>query len=988
MKHAIAGLVAALMVTTIAGAQTITPEDALLWLDFEQEVDGGFKCAASDLRCEISGTPRTLLGGLLCSQYEMASVSGFGAETATEALTVAAWIAPATSPASYQSILYKGLRAGPDVQAIHFFLSLWDGKPEFKYKDAEGAWRGIMRNADNFTIPGAAPVPAADVPAVAPKRWSHVAGTFDRGAITLYLDGEAILSGADDIIALVPNEHPLLLGEAQHPEGNRSYLYDGLIDAVRVLDRALNAAEMEALYREERADHPDGALAISPPMPPGYDPEFAVTLPLVDAWEPGESTVADQTTAVVRPHNGALVPVIDGRPFYGMAMMPEPYAGDEQITLSCRDFAAAGVDLYSEILWSWATPREGCHGWWLGEGQYDFDRIDRRIRAIIAADPDARIFPRCKLNPPRWWLEAHPEDIVLNADGSRGEQASLASSAWEAAYERMLRDLIRHMEASDYAGHIIGYQPAGGRASEWYWWGENGQTDFSPVAIERWREWLREEYGGDAGALREAWGLPDASFAAAQPPSPAERQAMQHGIFRDPVQARNVIDYRRFMSDMVTRNIIRSCRIVKDETGASKIAGVFYGYSLYSIRQCGFQGTAEVLAAPEVDFLCSPTAYDHRRGGDPGSFVSAYHGSYRLHEKLFWDEVDTRTHLYPGFESYRTEDLQETLSVLQRAVGHSLTKGTSLWWFLLAGNATFHQAEVMDEVAKLKDACDEALEVEREQVAEVAVFADEPSMHYTSAADYHIIRGYLRDTVDELARMGAPYDVYLLSDIADERLPEYRLYIFLNAYSIGPDIRAAIDAEVRRDGRTAVWVYAPGYVTGRDCSEDAMADLTGITLRAHEEPVAADLALTGDHAITADAPEALHWAWELAPAFSVDGSDATVLGTVAGRPGLAVREFDDWRSVYSLLPLRREVLRGLCEYAGVHVYSDTFDTFFANSAYAMLHTASAGDKRIELRSPAEVTELVTGRSLGRVDAIQETLPEGVTRIYRLDTTAQ
>jgi hypothetical protein len=547
----------------------------------------------------------------------------------------------------------------------------------------------------------------------------------------------------------------------------------------------------------------------------------------------------------------------------------------------------------------------------------------------------------------------------------------------------MLRDVIRHMEASDYAGHIIGYQPAGGRASEWFWYGDTRVIDFAPAAIERWREWLSERYEGDRAALREAWGDAQATFADAQPPPPEQREAMHHGIFRDPVQGRQTTDYLRFLSDMVSRNIIRSCGIVKEETGGEKLAGVFYGYSAYTPRQDGFQALDRVLASPDVDFLASPTAYDYRRGGEPGSFVSTYFGSYRLHNTLFWDEVDTRTHLYPGSVHYRTDDLPETLSVVRRAVGHSLTRGTALWWFLLTGNATFHQAEIMDDIASLKTHCDEALAVDREQVAEVAVFIDEPSM-YATGGSYTVLKPYLRNTIDELARMGAPYDVYLLSDIADERLPEYRLNIFLNAWAIDGATREAIAAEVRRDGKTVVWGYAPGYVADGEFSEAAMADLTGIALRAHEEPVEMELAFTGDHAITAAAPETFRWGWEIAPAFSVDDAEATVLGTVAGRPAMAVREFEDWRSVYSMAPLRREVLHGLCEYAGVHVYSDTFDTFHANRAYVMLHTAEAGEKRIELREPAEVTELVTGESLGRVSEIEEALPASVTRIYRLE----
>ena len=80
---------------------------------------------------------------------------------------------------------------------------------------------------------------------------------------------------------------------------------------------------------------------------------------------------------------------------------------------------------------------------------------------------------------------------------------------------------------------------------------------------------------------------------------------------------------------------------------------------------------------------------DYRRGGDPGTLISTYDGSYRLHNKLYWDEVDTRTHLCTSLVHYRTATLDETVAVLQRSFGYSLTKGTGLWWFLLAGNATF-----------------------------------------------------------------------------------------------------------------------------------------------------------------------------------------------------------------------------------------------------------------------------------------------------------
>lgn len=975
-----------LLLAPLAHAQAPSPaSDLLLHLGFDRLADGAFPGEPAGVRCEVAGTPRTADGAVNLSQYSSLSVRHPALDALSDALTLCAWLAPAVEPSSYWSILYKGKRQGTEVQDVQFYLSLCEKRPEFKFKDESGAWQGIMRNAGNFLLPGAQSIPLAEVPAVKPLRWNHVAATFDRGLVTLYLDGRQILQARCPATHLVPSPHPLLLGEAHSDTGARAYLCSGLLDDVRLYSRALTAAEIAALYARERPGKPVGPLTIARPLPEGYDPEFKTVLPRVAAWgkQLPPDRVSGPTRTEVKPYRGALMLHVNGKPVYGMAMMPEPYVSDELIGNSCRDFAASGIDLYSEIFWTWMTPGQGCHSWWTGPGQYDFARVDARISAILQADPNALILPRLKLNPPKWWLARHPDEICANYGGKPAEQASPASELWEQTYETMLRDVIRHMEAAPYAAHILGYHPAGAGSSEWFWWGEPGQVDYSPAAIRRYRAWLAEQYGGDRARLRAAWGDPLADFATVEPPAPETRARTANGLFRDPVKGRPVVDYRRFLSAMISRNIIRSCRLVKEETKGGKLAGVFYGYSAYCVGQDGFQGLAEVLAAPEVDFLASPTAYDLRRGGQVGDFVSAYTASYRLHGKLFWDEVDTRTHLYPGQIEYRTDTLPETLSVLERAVGYSLTRGTSLWWFLLAGNCTFHQAEVMDDIARLRAACETALQDDRTPTAEVAIFADEPSLH-TVGGEYGRMKPFLRDTIGEAGRMGAPYDMYLLSDLADPKLPEYKLYVFLNAFILDAPTRAAIEAKVKRAGKTAVWVYAPGYVTATGFDEQAMAALTGLAIRAGTEPMPCELTLAGSHPITAQAPRTRQEKWTLAPSFAVADPAATVLATTAGKPTLAVREFPSWRSVYSALPLKRELLQGLCRYAGVHVYSDSFDPFFANAGYATIHTATAGTKRIALPAAADVSELVTGQELGKgVRTIEAGLPAGVTRIYRL-----
>ena len=183
------------------------------------------------------------------------------------------------------------------------------------------------------------------------------------------------------------------------------------------------------------------------------------------------------------------------------------------------------------------------------------------------------------------------------------------------------------------------------------------------------------------------------------------------------------------------------------------------------------------------------------------------------------------------------------------------------------------------------------------------------------------------------------------------RLAPYKLYIFLNP--VPP--RRATDAAPWRgrcgeDGRTALWIYAPGYIRDRPGLEN-MEDLTGIRFGLGEQPWGPLVHITDfDHPVTRDLPRDLSWGTnnKLAPIFHVDDPDARVLGEVVYsqgncRPGFAVKEFPDWRSVYSAAPnLPAPVLRGIARSAGVHIYSDAGDVLYANRSLVGVHTLSGG----------------------------------------------
>ena len=967
-----------------------------LWLDFDGRHPFGCRDRALGHHVRASGQlarARGPWGGALpCPRFAV-RVDSSDSLAASEALTVEAWVR-ADETSGYRTVAFKGRRSD-DLQAIHFDLDLYEGMPELKFKDADGRWHGILRSG------------SYDLPAIQPGAWGHLAATFDRGQVRLYLDGEPIASQQTPVDRLVPNDFPLLVGEAQNAQGRKDYRFAGLIDDVRVYLRALAPEEIALRHREGRPAHPRApAHAEKMQDDDAPDPTFEHKLKLVEQYErnvPEDTLAGSATMASVGPHEGVPSLFINGEPVFPMAMIPIGHF-PRQV---CRDFAAAGVHVYSHILWSWnvIVPEqedgkpEDLH-WWLGPGQYAFEKIDRQILPIIEADPQAYIFLRVKLNPPDWWLREHPDELTHYDDGRRGPQVSMASEAWQETYERMLRDLIRHVEKSPYAGHIIGYQPAGGGSSEWFWWGfRKGLIDYSPAARKRFRKWLKEKYGDDVAALRKSWNDEQASFDTAEPPDRQAREASEYLVFRDARKAGRVVDFQRFLSDLTAENIVRSCRICKEETGGRKIAGVFYGYSAHmstgrlGLWNNGFLGLKRVLDSPHVDFLCSPTDYGHRRGGEPGNFISAYVGSYMLHNKLYWDEADVRTHLYQGPASYASRSRGETISVFQRGFAYMLTKGTALWWFTLAGDHTFHEHELMETIAQMPPIGRASMDDRKPPIRDVAVLIDEETFFHMRMGVDALTGPLVRDMYLKLAVMGAPFDVYLLSDVADPRMPDYKLYLFLNPFYLDNETRQAIRRKVRRDGAVSVWFYAPGFL-GPDGSfrEEAIGDLTGIRVRHQAEERPLDLAVTNfDHAITAEVcqSDCFESTAPLGPVFWADDPEALMLGRLSpgGPAGLVVREFDSWRSVYCAAPgVPTAILRGLVRYAGGHVYSTSDDPFSANERYLMIHTSTGGMKRIALPGPREVTDVLEGDIVGRdARSIDVELPAGVTRIYRLQS---
>ena len=219
---------------------------------------------------------------------------------------------------------------------------------------------------------------------------------------------------------------------------------------------------------------------------------------------------------------------------------------------------------------------------------------------------------------------------------------------------------------------------------------------------------------------------------------------------------------------------------------------------------------ARVMRSPNINFLASPGSYNNRRGGQSGRFQFPYQASCRLHGKLFWDEADIRTYHAKTKAIYRCATLEESIGAIKRNFGYALTGGWELWWFLIAGNDTFHDEALLAPIRTGLAEEKATLLSNPWKPAEVAMF--------TSTDEYATSRLADRDGAPvsvicktdfhyrTMPYAGVAYDSYDLADIGDARLPDYKVYVFPNAFTLSEEQRKSPQASRRTlSPMRAVW---------------------------------------------------------------------------------------------------------------------------------------------------------------------------------------
>lgn len=708
--------------------------------------------------------------------------------------------------------------------------------------------------------------------------------------------------------------------------------------------------------------------------------------------------------AEIKPHKGTPTLFLDGKPafahFQWLTSHPTPDLLENRDAI--RQFAGAGVHLITFDIGTgteWVGPGSG------RKGHFDFSAVEGQFGKMLEADPDALFHLRIYLETRDWWNELYPEEREITDDG-RPQNQSYASEVWQSQVKEFLHAYSDHLRGLGLMDRIIGYQVEAGVCGEWI---KNVSSmerhcgDFSAPMRRRFRQWLRVSYNDDVTALRDAWRDPDLQFETAEVPSGDRQRATSHMHFRDPAAERPVTDYLRNLADLSAELVVDFCRCSKEASGGSAIAGAFFGYlteiswndaffgnptieSRWSTYQrSGHLGLRTVLESPDVDFIVSPYSYAFRGIGGDGLPMPPSE-SLRKSGKLYIFEEDSRMHnrFDPDGRNYSFEN---AVAIHQRNFAQVLTHGLGIWWFIDNPPGTYLEWQKTEPafqpwLERFHSIGTWALGLDRSPQAEVAVLLDDESMFYEEFENTLSIPLIWHQRHQGLARFGAPYDIYLLQDLIDGKLPPYKLYIFLNAFRLDENRRDALSKQIKRDGKVALWIYAPGYVS-EGLSTETMTDLCGFEFESSDIPWGPFMHITDfDHTITREIPQDLFWGTNgiIGPLFHLKDPEARVLGQVVyalGRckAGLGLKEFADWSSVYCAAPnIPAPVLRGIARYAGVHLYNGKGDVLNATADLLAVHTVAGGAREFSLPSRAEIiydlyADKVVAKNADRFDVV-------------------
>lgn len=669
----------------------------------------------------------------------------------------------------------------------------------------------------------------------------------------------------------------------------------------------------------------------------------------------------------ISPHFYALTHVYGGR-----------WSWEERPSRNLANFCEAGIKLYQVDLYLEDI-------WYKNTKKLDIKKAQKQVQGVLDVCPNANIVVRIHVNAPFWWNETHREECAAFADGpldtrrygppfnmedgdvGRPLRASLASQKWRTEAGQQLKTFCAKFAKTKQSKSVIGLHISGGVYGEWHNWGFiDHDPDTSPAMTRYFQQWLTNKYKTDH-ALQTAWKSTQYKLSTATVPDTTERNFTADGIFRDPKKEQRVIDYFIAQQEVVVEDIEYFCKIAKTNWGRPLIVGVFYGYfhSTFSRQATGGHIMVErILNCPDIDYLAAPQSYwdSSRRMGGSGISRGIVESTL-LHGKLWLDELDNgslQTNRARDF--VRSDELLDTnyAQVLRRSTALPLMRGIGLWYYDFGPqrntgwwDSPLYMNRIKEDIAFFNKQFHQPYR----SVADVLYVYDQDNFYYLKGKKTPISIAIPDKGVEEAMHSGVVGDHIYLFDIERVNLANYKAIVFVNCFMMTQKQKQFIHEKVAREGRTIVWNYLPGYTDGIQNDLKNVSDLTGIQLYLLPDDQKRNI-VTSCGIYSFD--KGLQPAAAIADTLSIQG-----IGSLAdGHRDMVIARkiMPTHTAVMATMPIQgSDLFRSILREAGCHVYNEQNDFVFAHSNMILLHTATAGIRKIFLKN-GKVIEITLKRA--------------------------
>lgn len=615
------------------------------------------------------------------------------------------------------------------------------------------------------------------------------------------------------------------------------------------------------------------------------------------------------------------------------------------------------------------------------------------------------------------------DQYLAQSDTSNANQVSMTSTVYAKDAQKVLEALTKHMMEQGYASRMIGIRLSAGRTNEWMYYGVGDNiednkyaiVDYSNAALVGFREYLVEKYGTDAN-LQSAWADNNVTLSDVNIPTVDERMDETFSPLLNPANSKKTIDYNDFLSKAVSDRVIEYAQTMKnvmDEHNVKWIVGAYNGYlwNFGSSEAIGSTNTCinDILESDAIDFVASPANYGERVSGYSTGYM-AMSDSIASHGKLYMIEQDNRT-LYSQIQGEAGIDnsvgvcntIRESVNQLTRDMSFDFVRNTGFWLYDMEGG-WFNDSSFYARIAQIKNEYEKTATRDRGSNNEIAVFVGEKTYNYLvddlvtgAAGSTHLMTYLYNEQRKALSSLGASYDTYTFEDLCRsakdgtdilpaEKLEKYKLFIMLSPLEITGEQQDILTEKLKKDGKYVLWVYAPGISDGHSFAKENIEHTVDMSVNYSTVSMGMLRAKITDSMVLSDVNGALYGNTADAKGQKVvrvviNDSSTTQLAKYNDKTnvvdGLSVKVAaaykhvidgnKNYHSVYSAVPnISYDVLRAICDKAGVHRYSDNpSDIVETNNNYIALYSAEAGTKTIYLKNNSNVYNVFTGECVGK-----------------------